>query len=137
MLVHLAGAASFSPPTLALCLSLSVSPSRSLSPLSLNQCALCSVCACVFFLPSLSFLVSQWRQLREAAACLSASQLPQVKTAVSSDVANPEGGLGSLCCCGCKFSSRRGAHISNHLEERILEGTTSRGPQQTDQQITR
>lgn len=61
----------------------------------------------VFFLPSLSFLVSQRRQLREAAACLSASQLPQVKTAVSSDVANPEGGWGAFAAAAA--SSHLGA----------------------------
>lgn len=63
MLVHLAGAASFSPPSISL----------SLPPfLSLSRCIQCSVCACAFFFPStlahcLSAVAAQrcsWMRLR-------------------------------------------------------------------------
>lgn len=65
-----------------------------LSPPSLAQPVCTLLRLCLRFSSPLSSSVSQWRQLREAAACLSASQLSQVKTAVSSDVANPKGGSG-------------------------------------------
>lgn len=129
MLVHLAGAASFSPPSLHPCFpppSLPLTLSLSLFPCSTTVHTPLSLCLRFFFPPLLIRSVSQRRQLGEAAVCASALQLPQVKTAASSDVANPTGGggLGSLWCCGCKFSSQRGAHISNHIQESILEGRT-------------
>ena len=85
MLVHLAGAASFCPPSLLI----------SLSSLALPVCTpLCLIFFFFFPPPSYSFSVSQWLQLREAAVCASASQLPQVKTAASLDTANSKGGVG-------------------------------------------
>ena len=84
------------PPSLPLSCSLSLSLSLSLCSLALSVCTLCSVCACIFFpLLSRSLSLSSGSS-GEAAVCASASQLPQVKTAASSDVANPTGGWGAF-----------------------------------------
>lgn len=76
MLVHLAGAAAFSPPSLPYL------------PPFLCSTSVHSALSDFFSPPSHSFPVSQWQQLREAAACESPSQLLQVKTSALLDAVN-------------------------------------------------
>lgn len=139
MLVHLAGAASFSPPSISVSPSLPSSRSVSLArSLSLGAYSAPSV-PVRFFSPAHSFTVSQRWQLGDAAVCASASQLPPVKTAALLDDFNPTGVGGrvtkhSLRCFN--FSSYSRAHISEHLRGSILEKRAGRGSWQPDQQIT-